>query len=136
MSHSLTLLKLLIVRGPLTANQMVQATGLSIKQVHDAMQSLRTRGAMESLDRPYQVTATGRKLAGSREARIQRRAAKDAIPKRPVGRPVEKKKKVEIPEMPVVRRFIAAPEHADSIVSTAVESRPALQSAWGAPACA
>jgi hypothetical protein len=130
MSHSLILLKLLIKSGPLSANQMVEATGLSIDQVYDAMNALRVRKAMQAMDRPYQVTDYGRDLAWNREARIQRLAAKAAIPKRPIGRP-KKKTKVEIPDMPVVRRFIAAPEQADSIVSTAVDGRPALQAAWG-----
>ena len=126
MSHSMILLKLLIERGPLSANQMVEATGLSVKQVTDALHSLRVRKAMQMGERPYQATDAGRDLVWNREARAQRLVAKAKQPKRPVGRP---KKKVA--DMPVVRRFIVAPAHADSIVAGAVQSQPALQAAWG-----
>lgn len=128
MSHGLILMKLLIERGPLTANQMVDATGWTAKQVYDAMHSLSVRKAMEGLDRPYQITPVGRELAWNREHRAKRLAEKAAKPKIGRGRP---KKKVAIPDMPVVRRIVAAPAVSDSIVSTAVQSRPALQAAWG-----
>lgn len=130
MSQSMTILKLLNERGPLSASQLMEATGLSRSQVLDALHSLRTRKAMQMGERPYQITDAGRDLAWNREARAKRLAEKAAKPKRQMGRP--KKKKAAIPDMPVVRRFIVAPEQADSIVSTAVQRQPAFQAAWGA----
>jgi hypothetical protein len=130
--HSMILLKLLLERGPLSATQLAEASGLSRKQVTDAVHSLRVRQAMQTGERPYLITDVGRGLAWNREARVQRHAEKAAQPKRPVGRP--KKKTMLIPDMPVVRRIIAAPAVADSIVAGAVQSRPALQAVWGAMA--
>ena len=128
--HSMILLKLLLERGPLSATQLAEASGLSRKQVTDAVHSLRVRQAMETGERPYLITDTGRDLAWNREARVQRIAERAARPKRTVGRP---KKAVvsKIPDMPVVRRIVAAPAVSDSIVSTAVQSRPAIQAVWG-----
>jgi len=130
MTHAMTLMKLLIDRGPLSAVQMVEASGLSLTQVRKAMQALRVRKAMLGMDRPYQITDEGRELARARERRTKRLAAKAAQPKRPMGRPRKAEPVVEIPDMPVVQRFIAAPVHADSVVAGAVRSRPALQAAW------
>jgi hypothetical protein len=129
--HSMILLKLLLERGPLSATQLAEASGLSRKQVTDAVHSLRVRQAMETGERPYLITDVGRGLAWNREARTKRIAEKAARPKRAMGRP-KKKAVSKIPDMPVVRRIVAAPAAADSIVSTAVQSRPALQDAWGA----
>lgn len=131
-SNSMTILKLLLERGAQSATQLVEASGLSRKQVIDALHCLRVRNAMQMLDRPYEITDAGRDLAWNREARAIRLAEKAARPKRPMGRP--KKKKVEIPDMPEVRRVVSAPSVADSIVSTAVQSRPAIQAVWGAMA--
>jgi hypothetical protein len=127
--HSMILLKLLLERGPLSATQLAEASGLSRKQVTDAVHSLRVRQAMETGERPYLITDTGRDLAWNREARTKRIAERAARPKRTVGRP---KKEVvsKIPDMPVVRRIVAAPAVSDSIVAGAVQSRPALQAAW------
>lgn len=132
--HSMILLKLLLERGPLSATQLAEASGLSRKQVTDAVHSLRVRNAMQMGERPYLITDVGRGLAWNREARVQRIAEKAARPKRAVRPKQEVVSK--IPDMPVVRRIVAAPAAADSIVAGAVQSRPALQAAWGAPVCA
>jgi hypothetical protein len=129
--HSMILLKLLLERGPLSATQLAEASGLSRKQVTDAVHSLRVRDAMQMGERPYLITDVGRGLAWNREARVQRIAERAARPKRTVGRP---KKEVvsKIPDMPVVRRIVAAPAAADSIVAGAIASAPALHAVWGA----
>lgn len=137
MSHAMNLLKLLHERGPLSAAQLAEASGLSRKQVLDALHSLRTRKAMQMGDRPYQITAAGCDLAEKREARAKRQAEKEERPKppRPPKPPMplkSKAPKAQITDMPIIRRIVAASVQSDSIVHAAVQSRPALQSAWGA----
>lgn len=115
MTHAMTLMQLLIKRGPLSANQMVKATGMTLTQVRKAMHSLRVRGALQGMDRPYRITPVGRSLAVEREARAKRLAGKTAQPKQPIGRPKKKFDSVM----------------ADSFVRRAVRKQPALQAAWG-----
>lgn len=122
MSHSMTLLKLLIERGPLSYNQLAEASGLSAKQVRAAMHSLRVRNATEAVDRPYKVTEVGCVVSRNNEARTKRAAEKAALPvqpKRPRGRPRTKPPK---------------PSRRDVMVAGAIASIPALQAAWGAMA--
>lgn len=128
MSHTMTLLKLLIDRGPLSANQMAEASGLEIRQVYTAMNTLRKFKALQAVDTPYQITDTGRNWAWNREARAARIAAKAARPRRDMGRPA---KELAIPDMPVIRRIVAAPAQSDMVVIGAVGRRSALESAWG-----
>jgi predicted ArsR family transcriptional regulator len=119
MSHSMTLLKMLIERGPLSYNQLAEASGLTAKQVRAAMHSLRVRNATEAVDRPYQVTDAGRVVSQKNEARTKRAVAKAAQPdqpKRPRGRP---------------RKNPPKPSRRDVMVAGAIASRPELQAAWG-----
>jgi len=116
------LLKLLIDRGPLSYNQLVETTGMTLKQVHEAMHSLRVRKAIEAVDRPFKVTDAGRVVSQKNAARTKRATAKAALadqPKRPRGRP---------------RTRPLVPSRQDAMVADAVASRPELQAAWGAMA--
>lgn len=122
MSHSMILLKLLIDRGPLSYNQLVETTGLTLKQVHEAMHSLRVRKAIEAVDRPFKVTDVGRVVSQKNAARTKRAVAKAAQPdqpKRPRGRP---------------RTKPPTPSRQDAMVASSIASRPELQAAWGAMA--
>lgn len=123
MSHAMDLLKLLHERGSLSASQLVEATGLSRRQVTDALHSLRVRKAMQAGDRPYEITAVGRDLAEKREARAHRRAEKTARPKLPRG-----PKPRPTPDRLVDRRFVSA---AEETIAQARAMRSPLEMAWG-----
>lgn len=133
MSHAMTLLKLLHERGSLSASQLVEATGLSRRQVTDALHSLRVRKAMQTGDRPYEITAVGRDLAEKREARADRRAEKTARPKLPRGpKPKPTPTRPPIPDMQVIRRIVSAPVRHDPAIIDITQRQPALQAVWGA----
>lgn len=89
MSHSLILLRLLAAGKPLTVADMSMLSGLTMRQVMDAMAVLRKTKSMRALDLPYQITATGLSWLHVREARavkLPRPTKKPKEPKR-IGRP-------------------------------------------------
>lgn len=152
MSQTLVILNMLAEGVPLTVRQMAERAGYTITQTHDALQSLRKRKAVGAMDTPYQMTKEGAEWLQKRTKRNtrletkrialseeERQARALATRKRSIAakhqRRLEKRAALaKADTRDFVHRQVDAPVVADSIVSTAVQSRPALQAAWGAMA--
>jgi len=72
MSAPLQILRLLADREPWTPDQLAEATGLERWQVENALRTLRTESSMQSLPKPYQITANGLANLARREDRAAR----------------------------------------------------------------
>lgn len=131
MTKARTVLQLL-VEGPHSTRQLSEKTGLSIADVQEAIRTLRRGERVESVAVPviYQATLEG-----------ERALAKAPLPpavlaRKRLGRRIraERGAAPRAKESEFVHNHVEAPAVADSIVSSAVQSRPALQAAWGAMA--
>lgn len=149
----------LLLGGPMTTAELVAVTGLPLDKVHNAVCTLGRNGHLASQPVRYEITTKGLyrldpeadpDYAARREAIRQRRlltgkryrdamrlargvVRKPKVVKEPKVRHVKAPKPpvAQKPDaFPVEQRIVPAPAVADSIVSTAIQSRPAFQAAW------
>jgi hypothetical protein len=154
-----------LTSGGAWSHEELQAkTGLPLEAIRNAMHVLRRRGHQAMEPNRYVATESAmayvaeikrraEKAAATRAETAKRKAARGQVTaeERLARRQAQRKRDIEIKRQRrlekraalakedarnFVHRRVAAPVEADSIVSTAVQSRPALQAAWGAPACA
>lgn len=118
--------------------EMGQALGLSPSQIWRGFKYLRDFNCFVSLPISYELTEGGRAYLALRQARAiatQERAA--LIAEARAARKVRTPKAPKPPKvfrMPsdLVHLVVPASRERDSIVSSAIECRPQLQSVWGA----
>lgn len=81
MSNTMILMQMLEKAEGMSAKQMSARSGLAIDKVYGAMQILRKRKAIASLDTPYQLTEEGAEWLRRRIEREMQAAAKKVSPK-------------------------------------------------------
>lgn len=128
MSHTMMILELMADGKLYTARQISAKLGLNMDQTYLAMSCLRKHKATRAVDQPYSITDAGREWMAARKKR-------ETSPKQPKQKKVDDSLPIlhdDTPEPPFEHRLVAAPAVPDAIVSTAIQSRPALQAVWGA----
>lgn len=120
----------LLAKGPHSARQLAEKTSLSLADVQEAIRTLRRGDRVASVAAPviYKMTSLG-EVALTKEPVPQEVLARKRLARRMRG---ERGAAPRAKELEFVHNHVEAPAVADSIVSSAVQSRPALQAVWGA----
>lgn len=125
MTLAMRILKLLADGKLRSVEAIATELGAEPGNVRNSISWLRLKGMLTS-EFMYAITPQGAERAKFKAKRVRVR----------IRRPVDHKEAEEAEDaaLQLVQKIVAAPAVADSIVSTAVQSRPALQAAWGAMA--
>jgi len=140
---TLEIIKILADKKPRSVAEIAELTGQSRAKVHNAFCSLVRNGMTDAEPVRYTATDLGVRRASwrpqtarekmdkqNRKMREKRAAAQRAAQR--IAAREARDAEAGITESGFVHKMVAAPVVADSIVSAAVQSRSALQAAWGA----